>query len=536
MSHLLSILILLPVLASLGMLLIPSDRKPVIKIWALGASLLNLALGLGLWFGFQPETGFQFVEKASWLPALGISYHVGVDGLSVLIAMLTLVLTPVAILASWNRIDKKLRGYYASMLLLSSGMLGAVVARDLFLFYVFWEVMLLPMFFMIGIWGGEKRVFATVKFVVYTLVGSLFMFLAILYVTYKQFALNGTWTFDIPSLYGLSYGPTELWLLFGAFFLAFAIKTPVWPFHNWLPDAYTQAPTPATFMLSAVMAKIGAYGFLRFLIPMFPEATKTAAPLIMGLGMIGLIYGAWLALVQTDAKRLIAYSSLSHMSIIVMGIFALNAYGVTGSVFYFMAHAMATGALFLLVMMLAERRGTREIAQFGGIAKAAPWLTVAFVFVTMASVGLPGLNGFVGEFLMLLGTFGTSGLIGVVATTGVIWSACYMLWMVSRIFFGELKRPENEGFKDLTARELAVILPLAAIIVWTGFYPQSVLSKIEPSVQEFVGQYGIAPAKAAATTTPAVPAATEAAAPSASEHSPEGQPEAQAPAAESHGH
>lgn len=534
MSHLLSILILLPALASLGMLLIPSDRKPVIKAWALGASLLNLALGLGLWFGFQPETGFQFVEKATWLPSLGISYHLGVDGLSVLIAMLTLALTPVAILASWNRIQQSLRGYYACMLLLSSGMLGAVVARDLFLFYVFWEVMLLPMFFMIGVWGGEKRVFATVKFVLYTLVGSLFMFLAILYVTYKHFALNGTWTFDIASLYGLSYGPTEMWLLFGAFFLAFAIKTPVWPFHNWLPDAYTQAPTPATFMLSAVMAKIGAYGFLRFLIPMFPEAAKTAAPLVMGLGMIGLVYGAWLALAQTDAKRLIAYSSLSHMSIIVVGIFALNAYGVTGSVFYFMAHALATGALFLLVMMLAERRGTREIAEFGGIAKAAPWLTVAFVFVTMASVGLPGLNGFVGEFLMLLGAFGTSGLIGAVATTGVIWSACYMLWMVSRIFFGESQNPANQGFRDLSFREAAVVLPLAAVILWTGFYPQSVLSKIEPSVQEFVSQYGIAPAKAAAkeTPTPAVPAAHDASAPGSEGHSPEDP----APAADEHGH
>ncbi len=497
MSHLLSILILLPVLASLGMLLIPADRKPVIKTWALGASLLNLALGLGLWFGFQPEVGFQFAEKANWLPSLGISYHVGVDGLSILIAMLTLALTPVAILASWNRVDTKLRGYYASLLLLSSGMLGAVVARDLFLFYVFWEVMLLPMFFLIGIWGGEKRVYATVKFVVYTLIGSLFMFLAILYVYFKHHALNGTWTFDIPSLYALSYSPTEMWLLFGAFFLAFAIKTPVWPFHSWLPDAYTQAPTPATFMLSAVMAKIGAYGFLRFLIPMFPEATKTAAPFIMILAMFGLIFGAWIALVQTDAKRLIAYSSLSHMSIIVMGIFALNVYGVTGSVFYFMAHALATGALFLMVMMLAERRGTREIAQFGGIAKAAPWLTVAFIFVTMASVGLPGLNGFIGEFMMLLGTYGASNAIGIIATTGVIWSACYMLWMVSRIFFGEITRPENQGFKDLTLREIAVILPLAAVILWTGFYPQTVLSKVEPSVQAFLQQTGFAAAQEA---------------------------------------
>lgn len=513
MSHLLSILILLPALASLGMLLIPSDRKQVIKIWALGASLLNLALGLGLWFGFQPEVGFQFAEKADWLPALGISYHVGVDGLSVLIAMLTLALTPVAILASWNRIQHKLRGYYACMLLLSSGMLGAVVARDLFLFYVFWEVMLLPMFFMIGVWGGERRIFATVKFVVYTLVGSLFMFLGILYVYFKHHALNGTWTFDIPSLYALSYSPTEMWLLFGAFFLAFAIKTPVWPFHNWLPDAYTQAPTPATFMLSAVMAKIGAYGFLRFLIPMFPEATQTAAPVLMILGMTGLIYGAWIALVQTDAKRLIAYSSLSHMSIIVLGIFALNAYGVSGAVFYFMAHALATGALFLLVMMLAERRGTTEIAQFGGIAKAAPWLTAAFVFVTMASVGLPGLNGFIGEFLMLLGAFGASKAIGLIATTGVIWSACYMLWLVSRTFFGEITRPENQGFKDLTFREAVVILPLAAVIAWTGFFPQSVLSKVEPSVQAFVTQYGIAPAKAAASTQ--APAEPETAAPEA---------------------
>lgn len=517
MSHLLTILILLPVLASLGMLLIPADRKPVIKTWALGASLLNLALGLGLWFGFKPEAGFQFTEKVDWLPTLGISYHVGVDGLSLLIAILTLALTPVAILASWNRIQHKLRGYYACMLLLSSGMLGAVIARDLFLFYVFWEVMLLPMFFMIGIWGGEKRVFATVKFVVYTLVGSLFMFLAILYVYFKHHALNGTWTFDIPSLYALSYSPTEMWLLFGAFFLAFAIKTPVWPFHNWLPDAYTQAPTPATFMLSAVMAKIGAYGFLRFLIPMFPEATKTAAPVIMILGMTGLIYGAWVALVQTDAKRVIAFSSLSHMSVIVLGIFALNPFGVTGSVFYFMAHALATGALFLLVMMLAERRGSREIADFGGIAKAAPWMTVAFIFVTMASIGLPGLNGFVGEFLMLMGAYGAANVIGIIATTGVIWSACYMLWLVSRIFFGEITKPENQGFKDLSFREVIVILPLAVVILWTGFYPQSVLSKVEPSVQAFLQETGFA-TEAKASTAETVSHAPEAPAAEAAGH------------------
>lgn len=522
MSHLLSILILLPALASLGMLLIPPDRKPVIKTWALGASLLNLALGLGIWFGFKPEAGFQFVEQANWLPALGISYHIGLDGLSILIAMLTLLLTPVAVLASWNRIDQKLRGYYACMLLLSSGMLGAVVARDLFLFYVFWELMLLPMFFMIGVWGGERRVFATVKFVVYTLVGSLFMFLAILYVYFKHHALTGTWSFDIASLYGLAYGPTEMWLLFGAFFLAFAVKTPVWPFHSWLPDAYTQAPTPATFMLSAVMAKIGAYGFLRFLIPMFPEAAQTAAPWIMTLAVVGLIYGAWIAIVQTDAKRLIAYSSLSHMSIIVLGIFALNVTGVSGSVFYFMAHALATGALFLLVMMLAERHGTREIAGFGGIAKAAPWLTATFVFVTMASVGLPGLNGFIGEFLMLLGAYASHNVLGAIAATGVIWSACYMLWMISRTFFGEITRPENQAFKDLTAREAAVLLPLAAIILWTGFYPQAVLSKVEPSVAQLVQPFQKVSQEAVA---PAVPLDTQPAAhtPDASEDAAHGE-------------
>ncbi|HEY9900780.1 MAG TPA: NADH-quinone oxidoreductase subunit M [Pantanalinema sp.] len=502
-QNVLSILIFLPVVAALGLMLMPSSSEKGIKGFAMVAALINAALALSLLGTFDPaKAGYQFEVNAPWLPSAGISYHLGIDGISLVLVVLTAVLTPVALLASWNLIKDRVRGYYAWMLLFSAGMIGAVTALDMFLFYVFFELMLIPAFFLIGLWGGEGRVKATVKFVVYTLVGSLFLFVAILYLAVRHQATTGTWSFQLADLMATPLAGSAMVWAFLAFALAFAIKSGLFPFHTWAPDTYVAAPAPVTFLVSGIMGKIGVYGFIRFAVPLFPEAARSAQPYLMGLALIGLIYAAWIALAQTDIKRLLAYSSVSHMAVILLGVFALDQHAWTGAVFMFMAHALATGGLFLLVGMLAERKGT-SIADFGGIAKAMPFLTTVFVLVTMASVGLPGLNGFIGEFMILLGTYASHNVIGVVATTSVIWGACYMLWMVSRTFFGEEPK-QAKPLADLSLREALVIVPIALVIVYTGFVPQPVLSRIDASVQAVLG-----PVNATVKAATAEPAATE---------------------------
>lgn len=484
-QNVLSILIFLPILAALGLLLMPSKDPRAIKTYALVASLFNVVFAITLLGTFdRAKSGYQFVVDKPWLGSLGINYHLGVDGISLVLVMLTTLLLPIAVLGSWDLIKDKLKGYYANLLLLSAGMTGAVLSLDVFLFYVFFELMLVPAFFLIGIWGGPKRIQATVKFVIYTIVGSLFLFVALLFMVFNHHTVAGTWSFQLADLLATPLTGVQMWLCFGAFFLAFAIKSGLFPFHTWAPDTYVEAPAPVTFLVSGVMGKIGVYGFIRFALPLFPVAASTARPVLMGLAMIGLLYAAWVALAQTDIKRMLAYSSISHMAVIMLGVFALDPQAWSGAVFMFMAHAFATGGLFLATGMLAERKGTM-ISDFGGIAKSVPWLTTMFLLVALASVGLPGLNGFIGEFLILLGAFNANPFITAIATTSVIWGACYMLWMISRTFFGEATAPAKgkPELKDLSAREALVLLPLVLVIVVTGFAPQPLLSRIDPTVQ-----------------------------------------------------
>ena len=488
-QYVLSILIFLPVLAALGLMLMPTKDPRAIKTYAFVASLFNVVFAISLLATFdRSQSGYQFVVDNPWLPSLGIHYHLGLDGISLVLVMLTTLLLPFSILGSWDLIKDKLKGYYAMLLLLSAGMTGAVLSLDVFLFYVFFEMMLVPAFFLIGIWGGPKRVGATVKFVIYTMVGSLFMFVALLYLVMQHHTVSGVWSFQLADLLSTPLSGLAMWLCFIAFFLAFAIKSGLFPFHTWAPDTYVEAPAPVTFLVSGVMGKIGAYGFIRFALPLFPVAASTARPVLMGLAMLGLLYSAWVALAQTDIKRLLAYSSISHMAVIMLGIFSLDPQAWSGAVFMFMAHAVATGGLFLVTGMLAERKGT-SISDFGGIARAVPWLTTAFLLVALASIGLPGLNGFIGEFLILLGSFNAQHIIAAIATTSVIWAACYMLWMISRTFFGEYQAPPKGKpvLKDLSVREAFILVPLAAVIIVTGFAPQPVLNRINPAVQAALG-------------------------------------------------
>lgn len=489
----LSILVFLPVVAGLVLWALPIKDPNGVKTYSLVASLISVVFALAMLGTYHAGLpGYQFEVNAPWLTSAGISYHLGVDGISLVLVLLTVLLTPVAIIASWNLIREKAKTYFALLLMFSGTMIGAMVSLDLFLFYVFFELMLVPTFFLIGKFGGEHRVKATVKFVVYTIVGSLLMFVSILYLVWHHQAVTSVWSFQLADLLATPVtGAAMTWAFLG-FFIAFAIKAGLFPFHTWAPDTYVEAPAPVTFLLSGVMGKIGAYGFIRFALPLFPVAARHAQPYLMALATIGLIYAAWVALAQTDIKRMLAYSSISHMAVIMLGVFALDPQAWSGAVFMFMAHALGTGGLFLLAGMLAERKGT-AIADFGGVAKAMPYLTAVFVLIAMASIGLPGLNGFIGEFLILLGAYASHNALGAIATTSVIWGACYMLWMISRTFFGDYTAPvapkATKGVvalasvRDLSLREALVIVPIALVIVATGFAPQPVLKSIDPSVQ-----------------------------------------------------
>ena len=421
-----------------------------------------------------------------WIPSLGIQYHVGIDGISLFLVLLTTVLTPIAILSSWNSIEKRVREYYLFMLMLETGMIGVFVALDFFLFYVFWEVMLVPMYFLIGVWGGQRRIYAAVKFFLYTMVGSVLMLVAII----ALYFLNGATTFDFPSILAnlqsgnLVLNPSQQYWLFLAFFFAFAIKVPLFPLHTWLPDAHVEAPTAGSVILAGVLLKMGTYGIVRFCLPMFPEATRELTPFISLLAVVGIVYGALVAMVQTDIKKLVAYSSVSHLGFVVLGIFALNEQGLQGAMYQMLNHGISTGALFLLVGMIYDRRHTRLIDEFGGLADPLPVFSTIFMIVTFSSIGLPMLNGFVGEFLILLGAFNANVTFAVVATSGVILSAVYMLWMYQRVIFGEVTNPKNKKLVDLDFREKLILLPLVALIFWMGIYSESFLRKMDTSVNQ----------------------------------------------------
>jgi NADH-quinone oxidoreductase subunit M len=489
---LLSLSWLVPLAGALLLLVIGNAdgrRDGLVRWVALAVSLVAFAVTLALWAGFDaasPE--FQFVERMPWIPAFGIDYFIGVDGISILLVVLTGFLTPIALLSSWGSIERKVKEFSIFMLALEAAMIGVFVSLDLFLFYVFWDAMLVPMYFLIGIWGYDQRVYAAVKFMLYTMAGSVLMLVAILGLAYIHSTATGSYSFDLLRLYALDLAPeTQRWF-FLAFTLAFAIKVPLFPFHTWLPDAHVQAPTAGSVILAGVLLKMGTYGLLRFSFPLFPLAAAEFAPWLALLAVIGIIYGALVAMVQPDMKKLVAYSSVSHLGFVVLGICAMNPQGVQGAVYQMLAHGVSTGGLFLIVGMLSDRRHTRLISEFGGLKGVMPRLTAAFLIMTLASIGLPGLNGFVGEFLILLGAFQWDWRYVVGAGTGVILSAVYMLWMVQRVFYGKVTHAENAALPDLQPREWAGVLPLCAVALVMGIFPNIFLRPMAAAVERLVQQ------------------------------------------------
>ena len=458
---------------------------------ALVAALVEFVLSAGLWWGFEASAAMQFVVDRPWIPLWGVSYRVGVDGISLFLVLLTTLTMPLAVLGSWNYITDRLRPYYALLLVLTTGMLGVFVALDLFVFYVFWEVMLIPMYFIIGVWGGGRRLYAAIKFFIYTFLGSLLMFVAILTIYLVVGRATGEYSFAYEHLLrNIAYArPWGFWL-FGAFALAFAIKVPMFPFHTWLPDAHVEAPTAGSVILAGILLKMGTYGFLRFALPFFPDVAlhPTVVNVVVTLAVVGIVYGALVAMVQPDFKKLIAYSSVSHLGFVMLGIWALTLQSVQGAVIIMLNHGISTGALFFLAGMLYERRHSREIAAFGGLAKVTPMLAAVLTVVSLASIGLPGTNGFVGEFLVLVGSFGRYPWATAIATTGVIFAAAYLLWAIQRVLFEKLDKPENAGLRDLSAREFAVLAPLLVCIFWVGVYPAPILRRVEPAARALIEQ------------------------------------------------
>ncbi|HEY3383407.1 MAG TPA: NADH-quinone oxidoreductase subunit M [Vicinamibacterales bacterium] len=486
----LTTIVFLPLAGALLLLLIDNRdgrRDFVVRVVALGASLLVFAATLLLWARFDPtRADFQFVERLDWIPAFGIQYHLGVDGISLFLLVLTGFLTPIALLSSWGSVHKRLKEFAAFVLALECAMLGVFVSIDLFLFYIFWDAMLVPMYFLIGIWGYDRRIYAAVKFILYTAAGSLLMLIAIIGLAWMHNSTNGSYTFDLLKLYDLRLPrQLEFWF-FLAFTLAFAIKVPLFPFHTWLPDAHVEAPTAGSVILAGVLLKMGTYGLVRFAFPLFPSAAAYFAPALAVLAVIGIIYGALVAMVQPDLKKLVAYSSVSHLGVVVLGICALNVQGVQGAVYQMLNHGVSTGGLFLIVGMLSDRRHTRQIAEFGGLKAVMPRLVAAFLLITLASIGLPGLNGFVGEFLILLGAFRWDPRYAAFAATGVILSAVYMLWMFQRVNYGPVTHDENRALPDLTVRERWVIVPIVAMSVLMGVMPGVFLRPMQPSVERFL--------------------------------------------------
>jgi NADH-quinone oxidoreductase subunit M len=481
-GRILSVLVFLPVLGAL-LVAVTQRRSETLQKWlGLGASTAVFLFSLVLVRDFQTVPHMQFQEQRPWIPAWGISYHLGVDGLSLWLVLLTTLLTPLCLLGSWTSIEKRVREFVAFMLLLEAGMIGVFVALDLFLFYVFWEAMLIPMYFLIGIWGHDRRIYAAVKFFLYTFAGSVLMLVAFL-VLYN---VAGRSTFDITTLAAGPVDPALQTWLFLACALAFAIKVPMWPFHTWLPDAHVEAPTAGSVILAGVLLKMGGYGFLRLAIPLFPDAAQRFAPVIGVLAVIGIVYGALVSLVQPDLKKLVAYSSVSHLGFVMLGIAALSTTSVVGSVYQMLNHGISTGALFFLVGMLYDRRHTRAIAEFGGLRAVIPWYSAVFLMISLSSIAVPGFNGFVGEFLILMGSWPFDGRLVVVASLGVILASGYMLWMVKRVFYGEVGNPKNRGLPDLSLREAVVLVPLVVLAIVMGVASPYFTRKIEPAASELV--------------------------------------------------
>jgi NADH-quinone oxidoreductase subunit M len=484
-DHILSIITFTPLLGAVVLLLFRSDKA---VRWAANVvGLVGFLVSLPLWFGFNHDDPrpFQFQEQLSWIPGLGVSYHLGVDGISALLILLTTLLGAIAILSSWTAITERVRQYYIFLLLLQTGMLGVFCALDMFLFYVFWEVMLVPMYFLIGIWGGPRRMYAAIKFFLYTLVGSVVMLLGILALYFHSktstalLAIDSTiaqtGTFDLTHWLKMGIPPDLQFWVFWAFFLGFAIKVPMFPFHTWLPDAHVEAPTAGSVILAGVLLKMGTYGFIRFSLPVLPQATLDAVPYVVALAIVGIVYAGLVTLVQKDMKRLIAYSSVSHLGFCMLGMFALNPLGLEGSVLQMINHGLSTGGLFLVVGIIYERRHTRMIADFGGLAHVMPVYAAFTLIIFLASMGLPMLNGFIGEMMILLGAFVAKRAWAYWAVSGIVLGAAYLLWLYQRVFWGKITHDENRGLKDLNPRELATLVPLVVLCFWIGLYPSPFL-------------------------------------------------------------
>ena len=485
----LTLITFLPIIGALFLAFFPKENEGAIKQTALAVAAADFLLSLLLWTNFDNSTHkMQYVLNIPWIESWGINYHIGLDGISLLLYVMTTFLTMLCIIASWD-VKKHIREYMMAMLALSTGMLGVFISLDLFMFYVFWEFQLVPMYIIVGVWGGPRRIYAAVKFFIYTAVGSLLMLVAIIWIYFHIKETTGVATADILFITENISAPLDIqkWLWM-AFFLAFAIKVPMFPFHTWLPDAHVEAPTAGSVILAGVLLKMGTYGFLRFNLPFFPQASYEFMPFIAWLSIIGIVYGALVAMVQEDLKKLVAYSSVSHLGFVMLGIFALNEYGIQGALIQNINHGISTGALFLLVGVIYDRRHTRMIKEFGGLSKQMPVYAICFMIAALSSIGLPGMNGFIGEFLVLLGIFQVNGLWAACATSGVILAACYILWMFQRVMFLELKNPANMKLKDLNMRELITIVPLLILIFWIGLYPKPFMKTFDASVSHLVSK------------------------------------------------
>jgi len=487
MGHLLSILIFLPLAGAVVLAFFPGNDAGVRRI-ALGLTVAAFLVSIPLLGSFDPSSqGMQFVERVPWVPSFHIEYAVGVDGISLLFVLLTTLLSPICVLASWTAVTARVKEFMIALLVMEAAMIGVFVSLDFVLFYVFWEAMLIPMYLIIGVWGGPNRIYAAIKFFLYTLAGSLLLLVAIIVLYF-----SGGRTFDILHLMGQPYpAAVQVWI-FWAFFLAFAIKVPMFPFHTWLPDAHVEAPTAGSVILAGILLKMGGYGFLRFCLPMVPQASRSFTGIVLALSAIAILYGAYMALAQTDLKKLIAYSSVSHMGFVTLGIFVLNAQGIEGALLQMVNHGITTGALFLLVGMLYDRTHSRQIADYGGIARPMPRYGAMLSIFALSSLGLPGMNSFVGEFLVLLGAFMTHAGIAVAATLGVILAAVYLLWMVQRVLFGPITTSDNARLMDLGGREMAILVPLVVLVFAIGFYPDPLLSLMHASVNHLLTQVNVA--------------------------------------------
>ncbi len=476
---LLNVVLALPLLGFLAVLFVPRENEEIIRRITMVIAIVTFLASIGLATGLSSDAqGPQFATDVVWISIPEIHYHVGIDGLSLWLVILSTFLTPVCILISWRFIDKRVKEFYAFMLLLEFGLIGVFVALDLFLFYVFWEVSLVPMYFLIGIWGHERRIYAAVKFFLYTFAGSMLMLVGIIYIYNRAGTFNYTTILEMLNSGRLGLTSTEEMLLFLAFFIAFAIKVPLFPLHTWLPDAHVEAPSAGSVMLASVMLKMGTYGLVRYCLPLFPDASRRNAPWIIVLAIIGIIYGALVAMVQPNMKKLVAYSSVSHLGFVVLGIFSFTLLGLDGAVYQMLNHGISTGALFVLVGLLYERRHSLEIADYGGVATAAPWLSTVFLITTLASMGLPMLNNFVGEYLVLQGAAQANFRWAVFAAIGVILSACYLLWLYQRVFYGDTPEAVTHHVHDLNPREWAATVPLLAMMLWMGVYTASFLPPI----------------------------------------------------------